>query len=291
MTNGKTMQKLNEGYDSVNTVDGVYKSAILKGQTLVNHCPDSIYTEDGWITGMYKQFDNFPTLVKGKTYTFYAPIGSKAGNAGDSVVDLRITTDGTTKSIYTTWSNSHGTIFKTFAMGDRLWFNNFSITGTRFQQNYPQVMILDGDWSEAIKPPYFTGMQSVKMPVLTTTGKNLFVARGDEYVVNGISVKNENGNIVFGGSSNSYSSFDLITGEKFGGYNPNWKSYYQDKILHRVTGEFTFKASLGKPQGLDVGNGIIHQVYVVYDDDKTISIQYDSRAGNEVTKTVKFNVE
>ena len=29
MTNGKTMQKLNEGYDSVNTVDGVCKSSIL----------------------------------------------------------------------------------------------------------------------------------------------------------------------------------------------------------------------------------------------------------------------
>ena len=36
MTNGKTMQKLNEGYDGVSTVDGVCKSAILKGQTLIN---------------------------------------------------------------------------------------------------------------------------------------------------------------------------------------------------------------------------------------------------------------
>lgn len=32
-TNGKSMQKLNEGCDSVNTVDGVCKSAILKGST------------------------------------------------------------------------------------------------------------------------------------------------------------------------------------------------------------------------------------------------------------------
>ena len=144
------------------TIEASIKSAILKGQTLVNHCPDSIYTEDGWGTGGYRQFDNFPTLVKGKTYTFYAPIGSKEGNAGDSVVDLKITTDGTTKAIYNSWGNGHGTIFKTFTMGDRLWFNNYSITGTRFQQNYPTVMILEGEWTQESMPEYFKGMQSVK---------------------------------------------------------------------------------------------------------------------------------
>ena len=36
MTNGKTMQKINEGYDSVEVVDGNVKSAILSGNTLVN---------------------------------------------------------------------------------------------------------------------------------------------------------------------------------------------------------------------------------------------------------------
>lgn len=33
MTNGKTMQKLNEGYDEVKVVDGEFKNATLKGQT------------------------------------------------------------------------------------------------------------------------------------------------------------------------------------------------------------------------------------------------------------------
>ena len=33
---GKSMQRLNEGYDNIEVVDGVSKSAILKGQTLVN---------------------------------------------------------------------------------------------------------------------------------------------------------------------------------------------------------------------------------------------------------------
>lgn len=37
MANGKSMQKFNVGYDSVNVVDGVGKSVILSGNTLVNH--------------------------------------------------------------------------------------------------------------------------------------------------------------------------------------------------------------------------------------------------------------
>ena len=147
------MQKLNNGYDNINVVDGEFKKATLYGQTLVNHCPDSIYIADGWrANDGYKLFDNFPTLVKGKIYTFYAPIGSKEGNPGDSIVNLKITTDGTTETIYQTYSNSHDTIFKTFTMGDRLWFNNYPIAGKRFQQNYPTVMILEGEWTKESMP-------------------------------------------------------------------------------------------------------------------------------------------
>ena len=39
--------------------------------------------------------------------------------------------------------------------------------------NYKKLMIIEGDYTN-VDIPYFEGMQSVKMPVLTTTGKNLF---------------------------------------------------------------------------------------------------------------------
>ncbi len=39
---GKSMQRLNEGYDNIEVVDGVSKSAILSGQTLVNLVPKKI---------------------------------------------------------------------------------------------------------------------------------------------------------------------------------------------------------------------------------------------------------
>ena len=154
-------------------VSGSLDGLVLKGQTLINHCPDSIYVSTGWSTGMYNQFDNFPTLVKGRVYTIYAPIADKTGNAGDSAVGLTVSTDGQNQSLYGTWGNGHGTILKTFTMGDRLWFNNYAITGERFAQNYPQVMILEGEWTLDTLPQYFRGMGSSKMPVLSTTTKNL----------------------------------------------------------------------------------------------------------------------
>ena len=328
---------------ATNSIEGHAKSAILKGQTLVNLAQPSLRawtanlnsdtaslkatTEEfiidwskgvpfnAWIQARNDNSPVFGGMLKADTdYTFIIrilennPTFEGVAVTGN-VANLQIWgVKGYQSMYYSLRAGVTGTIalkynFKTLSTGQNI-ENIFGIAVGGTAANgiktidggklriSKDIIVLEGDYTNNYQDiPYFEGIQSVKMPVLKTTGKNLFVAREDEYVVNGISVKNENGNIVFGGSSNDYSSFDLITGENFGGYNPNWKSYYQDKILHRVTGEFTFKASLGKPQGLDVGNGVIHQVYVVYDDDKINSIQYDSRSGNEVTKTVKFNVE
>lgn len=174
---GKSMQRLNEGYDSIETVDGVSKSAILKGQTLVNLCPDSVYTNQGWSEGTYREFNNFPLLIKGKKYTIYAPIGDKTGNAGDAMVNLYVKNGESKTGIYNTFGNGHDTIHKTFIMGDVLQFRNFSITGERFKQNYPNVMIIEGEWGLHEMPNYFKGITSCKMPVLQTIGKNLVVGK------------------------------------------------------------------------------------------------------------------
>lgn len=170
---GKSMQRLNEGYDDIEVVDGVSKSAILTGQTLINYCPDSIYTNQGWNGGMYKTFNDFPLLVKGKKYTIYAPLGDKTGNPSDALVNLYVKNGESETRIYKTYSNGHDTIHKTFTMGDVLEFNNYSITEERFKQNYPNVMILEGEWNLHDIPNYFKGMVSCKMPVLHTIGKNL----------------------------------------------------------------------------------------------------------------------
>lgn len=56
-----------------------------------------------------------------------------------------------------------------------------------------KVQLFEGDYSN-IEVPYFEGMQSIKMPVLTTTGKNLFDSVGVANDLNRISERIEVGN-------------------------------------------------------------------------------------------------
>lgn len=151
--------------------DGEMEHLIMEGQTLVNLCPDSIYTNQGWSGDLYKKFNDFPLLIKGRKYTIYAPIGDKSGNSGSEVVNLYIKNG---EGLYYSFSNSHGTIHKTFVMGDALEFENFTVTGEGFKRNYPNVMIIEGEWALHEMPNYFEGMASCKMPVLKVTGKNLY---------------------------------------------------------------------------------------------------------------------
>ena len=210
-------------------VSGSLDGLVLKGQTLINHCPDSIYVSTGWSTGMYNQFDNFPTLVKGRVYTIYAPIADKTGNAGDSAVGLTVSTDGQNQSLYGTWGNGHGTILKTFTMGDRLWFNNYAITGERFAQNYPQVMILEGEWTLDTLPQYFRGMGSSKMPVLTTY-TNLFPG----FITKGY-IGSDGKHYGIDGDLNYLSDFIEITNNKL-----SFRAFSSRGVALNVFGEFAF---------------------------------------------------
>ena len=80
-------------------------------------------------------------------------------------------------------------------------------------------MIIEGDYTN-VDIPYFEGMQSVKMPVLTTTGKNLFDGK----------ILDDNKRIISSGLITNDSSFGItdyipIESEKFyisnisGGYS------------------------------------------------------------------------
>lgn len=163
----KSMFKVNEGLvPNVKIVDGVAKEAVLKGQTLVNYFSKEIYGSENWYKlhdgDLYRVYNNFPSLIKGKIYTIYAPIGDKTNNAPNALINLHTITDGVEHNIYYTFSNSHDTILKTFTMGDELRFHNFNIIGTRFEQNYPKIMIIDGEWTEETLPHYFENMISSK---------------------------------------------------------------------------------------------------------------------------------
>ena len=177
MTNGKTMQKLNEGYDSVNTVDGVCKSAILSGQTLVNLVPNK---GENTIVGTGDRLIKYELpyiLSKNKKYLLCCNIKTitTPSNTGQILFSLysddgnttqllsSLTSTGYLKTIFTTLDQDYST--------QKLWVyirNNETTSAT-----FDNIMLLEyQDGMENWDIPYFEGMQSVKMPVLTTTGKN-----------------------------------------------------------------------------------------------------------------------
>ena len=205
MTNGKTMQKLNEGYDSVSTVDGVCKSAILSGQTLVNLIDLSRWGEQEKITfvsdGTSKRIEIGTDLpIKPNTkYLTIIPIYENTINNNftlggwDYYTDQpRITVaDGTgiIKIIKTTKDVFSGNHFYL-----ELWQEN-----TSGQITFGKPMLIEyQEGMENWDIPYFEGMQSVRMPALTTTGKNLW----DDNWAKGLT--QTSGNVLTGGTYDGF---------------------------------------------------------------------------------------
>lgn len=181
-----------DGVDySANVMDGHAKSAILKGQTLVNLFKNKvthrdtgkfIYVEegdkiqatfkdgvtDGWIGFSFKE--NVPFEI-GKTYT----VMNELYKCDDQLNSLNISL-GNKKFVNTKpviGINKLKIIIPSDYTEGINWMyynvNNTNNSATIFSSN---LLILEGDYTQE-DIPYFEGMQSVKMPVLTTTGKNL----------------------------------------------------------------------------------------------------------------------
>lgn len=161
-----------------NTKERPVKSAILKGQTLVNILTKPI-TNHTFTTGSGST-QNVTQLQANKKYIAFIDIANVTNEAtgiyirihdtyqnGNSVVlpikDEKFTI-GLHKLIFTMPSSSYSEF--EIMMG---FVRNAEATVT-----YNYAMILEyQDGMENWDIPYFEGMSSVKMPVLTTTGKNL----------------------------------------------------------------------------------------------------------------------
>ena len=168
MTNGKTMQKLNEGYDSVNTVDGVCKSAILTGQTLVNVSKPAF--NNGKINEQYSLIGQITDMVKVNN-TYYFKIFNKTNTALKCYISGQVATD-----LFSFNINANSFFSGTFTTKNEFTGNAWLINDEN-QTVKQDVDIILIDYQEGMENwdiPYFEGMQSVKMPVLTTVGKNLY---------------------------------------------------------------------------------------------------------------------
>lgn len=175
----KSSVKTGEGDEvdySANVMDGHAKSAILKGQTLVNALQEPqnfrIYGEDT-ISYYYRTYKT-PTLKANTKY--YYKVLNMPTNANWVLADSSSTTN--VYFAYGSVKNTSGTITlnNNVASSSKLWIRFLnSETSTVDVLNKIQIIFLEyQDGMENWDIPYFTDMQSVKLPVLKTTGKNLF---------------------------------------------------------------------------------------------------------------------
>ena len=175
LTNNKEMFKVNEGLDpNVEIVDGVAKSAILKGQTLVNLAPNSkVIFQKAWalagsVGSLRSQNNRCCMEVDVKPNTIYTIYSNSETYIRESKEDYTVTKS---TDVFTNGVRLITTLSETTKLLISFRKDSADTIYTEIEESYGNVVI-EGDYTN-VDIPYFEGMQSVRMPVLTTTGKNL----------------------------------------------------------------------------------------------------------------------
>ena len=317
MTNGKTMQRLNEGYDSVNTVDGVCKSAILSGQTLVNIFPklqNDNYIKDGSNDvivekNVFKVYHsttaNYSVKLKRETlssklkpntdYTLIiniieSTITKTEAKLGISTHANLSCIDGTnySGSSRIDLGNTIGLFKEKVRLKNELhptrisdiYFCFWDGTGNDTEYVKFKVMLLEGDYTN-VDIPYFTGIQSVRMPVLTTTGKNLYSGKNDFIKVNKGKEYNFYSNVTENATRLRFELFDkdknLINDEN--SFVMRRVGLYGDVVLKGTTGAWAF----GSDKKQVALKGTINAEYIKIRED---SSEYDNLMIYESTEQI-----
>jgi hypothetical protein len=168
-----SVQKLNDGYDSINVVDGEFKSAILKGNTLVNLVDDVTSNEVGRYSDSPCKINIIRNLQNETLTIIFNAISLEIPDGADGTLRIGGGWSGQIRYQPTLGVNK---VLYNYNQTSNNWLGAFSNTeaynlGQRI--TISDVMVLEGDYTN-VDIPYFEGMTSVKMPVLTTVGKNLF---------------------------------------------------------------------------------------------------------------------
>lgn len=179
LTNNKEMFKVNEGLDpNVEIVDGVSKSAILKGSTLLNLATPVEYKTINFhgycliIDGSKLKSGTYTTKSSVDFSQYVLDLMSTQKDKPHYYARIQITKDGVF-TIDDTFFIANGGKAEDFFFCLRP-VNDVigGVVNTNEIENV-RLVLLEGDYAN-IDIPFFTGMQSVKMPVLTTTGANVF---------------------------------------------------------------------------------------------------------------------
>lgn len=176
----KSSVKTGEGDEvdySANVMDGHVKSAILKGNTLVN------LIENSPIVNVNAHYIDYLFKFNLKSNTTYTAIFNVETDATDLTCGI-LKSSGSWNSATDTYVNGYNKILLTTTeeaiYGLRIRYNDVDT----YSLNTSNVMLLEGDYTN-IDIPYFEGMQSVKLPVLTTIGKNLFDGKLEKGLIDG----------------------------------------------------------------------------------------------------------
>ena len=187
---GKSMQRLNEGYDNIEVVDGVSKSAILSGQTLVNYFPEYTKTmaigTGNWRT-IFNGKINIP-LTPNTSYLFInnSNVGKKiyVSVIGETTAEKNVIANLTTNITKFTTPNTTDNFPR---------MNVYLMEDNTSELTYDSFMVIPyQDGMENWDIPYFEGMQSVQMPVLQTYDGNIMRLSPPQHTTNGVTVEKIN---------------------------------------------------------------------------------------------------
>lgn len=197
LSNNKEMFKVNEGLDSnVEIVDAVSKSAILRGQTRVNEVLGGIHKNVS-LNGTTMTIKVPTKILKTNTTYWFSMnvISNTCVNGADDTNGIYMS-NGKPFNGWTSLVNTNGNKLKSGAIGR--YFSKLTtandLTGIDYVEFFASstigtgsieinnLFICEVDGEESL-PNYFEGMQSVKLPVLSTVGKNLLDPSSVELVV------------------------------------------------------------------------------------------------------------
>lgn len=222
------------------TSEGAIKSAILSGQTLVNVYDYTSSTfiggatiENGVITfkanGGWVVINNkLPMLKPNTNYTIFVNILSNTLNSSSTELDYALRVEGDTgnSGFITGFDLQKGSvgIFKKLLTTKESLSTTTNLSDVRVHANANggeikfTYMIIEGDHTQE-DIPYFDGMQSVKMPGLTTTGKNLYTGEQLMWTIdsnNAITTHNKESLFCFRCKPNTTYTFTTLIGNQYG---------------------------------------------------------------------------
>lgn len=223
-----------DGVDySANVMDGHVKSAILSGQTLVNLQPKG----SSWVgnTDVMWYNESIPNSLFKPNTKYFLKFNSDLSNILESCY-LEACSPVYDPKIYPSVSGCYAIMTTNEAPDGGLLHvypkSGIELNSTTLNENVRFVFTEYQEGMENWDIPYFEGMKSVKMPVLTTIGKNLF----DGKFFSGCYVDENTGEILTG--SKLYDVTDFINVEKLKTiiFNSNKRYAFYDKNKQFLTG-------------------------------------------------------